>query len=270
MKLLAAAALALGLAAGAGSPTAEVSIPGKFYAPADLSVLVGTTVTWRNGDLTTHTVTADDDAFDSSFIPPGGTFGHTFVEPGTYKLHCTIHRYMHAVVRVYALVLNGPSRALPAGARTSLTGLAPDGATDVGLERLTAQGWEPIAHRAPAADETYSFAVVAAQPIAYRAVAGGTASRVVRISVAPKVSVEVEGSRLRISTDPARAGARVVLQTYDRERFTFRNGAAGALDATGGGQLPLPATPGAHVRVLVRGGGGWSNGASRVLLLRAG
>ena len=47
-------------------------MPAKLFAPRDLDVLVGTTVTWRNADSTTHTVTEDEDEFDSGFVRPGG------------------------------------------------------------------------------------------------------------------------------------------------------------------------------------------------------
>ena len=57
-------------------------MPGKFYAPEHLDVLVGTTVTWRNGDRSTHTVTEDDDVFDSGFIRPGQSFSRIFDRAG--------------------------------------------------------------------------------------------------------------------------------------------------------------------------------------------
>ncbi len=37
-------------AASADSPTRIVTMPGKLYDPARVSVLVGTTVTWTNDD----------------------------------------------------------------------------------------------------------------------------------------------------------------------------------------------------------------------------
>ena len=49
----------------------QVSIPGKAFAPSVVQVLVGDTVAWQNGDVTNHTVTADDGAFDSGFLAPG-------------------------------------------------------------------------------------------------------------------------------------------------------------------------------------------------------
>ena len=52
-------------------------MPGKLYDPARLDVLVGTTVAWKNDDSTNHTATAENDAFASGYIPPGGTSSRT-------------------------------------------------------------------------------------------------------------------------------------------------------------------------------------------------
>src|SRR5262249_36514215 len=73
MKLAAIALGALVLAAaapaaGGGGQVREVTMPGKFFAPGRIQVLVGDTVTWRNADGTNHTVTSDDDLFDSGYV----------------------------------------------------------------------------------------------------------------------------------------------------------------------------------------------------------
>jgi plastocyanin len=61
--------------AGSAEPVERtVVIPGKFFAPQRLTILVGDTVTWQNGDSSTHTVTADDGSFDSGDVAPSETF----------------------------------------------------------------------------------------------------------------------------------------------------------------------------------------------------
>src|SRR4029077_6695754 len=47
---------AAGSATAADAPSRDVSIPGKLFEPARITVLLGTTVTWRNGDASNHTV----------------------------------------------------------------------------------------------------------------------------------------------------------------------------------------------------------------------
>lgn len=75
-------------------PTNEVVIEGFAFKPATLSIPVGTTVTWHNNDSVTHTVTAQDNSFDSGSLSPGGTFAHTFEHKGTFEYHCKIHPSM--------------------------------------------------------------------------------------------------------------------------------------------------------------------------------
>jgi plastocyanin len=265
--LAGALALALAGAAAADSPTADVTIPGKFYAPSDLSVLVDTTVTWRNGDASTHTVTADDDSFDSGRLPPGGTFVRTFAQPGTYKFHCTIHRFMHGVVRVYAVVLVGPDHPLIVGAAAVLTGLAPASARTVVLQRRQGSTWQSVKQVAPTAG-AYRFVLSVRGPALYRTVAGRTASPVVIVHARPHVGAQIAGRSVNVTTSPPRSGARAVLQVYEREHFTFVPFAQTRLDGHGRARLPLPADLPAHIRVVVRGTQGWSDSPSRVLLVR--
>src|SRR5262249_29155653 len=96
-RLSAIVAVAFGLAAASASaadaPPRDVTMPGKLFEPARITILTGTTVTWHNSDATNHTVTADGDAFDSGYIGPGATFSYTFAKQGHYAYHCTIHKF---------------------------------------------------------------------------------------------------------------------------------------------------------------------------------
>ena len=82
-----------------GNPNA-VSIKSFAFSVSSLNVSSGTKVTWTNNDATAHTVTADDNSFDSGNIAPGATFSHTFSAAGTYPYHCTYHSMMTAEVVV--------------------------------------------------------------------------------------------------------------------------------------------------------------------------
>ena len=75
---------------------------GSFgFSPATLTILPGTTVTWKNMSSAPHTVTSDDgQTFDSGNIAPGGTFTFKFTVAGSYPYHCNIHPYMRAVVNL--------------------------------------------------------------------------------------------------------------------------------------------------------------------------
>ena len=78
-----------------------ISIKNFAFAPANLTVAPGTTVTWTNNDTTAHTVTADSGKGpNSSQIMPGASYSFTFQQARTYPYHCTIHPQMKATVTV--------------------------------------------------------------------------------------------------------------------------------------------------------------------------
>jgi plastocyanin len=85
---------------GGGGCDANVCLEGLAFAPEDVSVAVGETVTWANVDGTDHTVTSDDDTFDSGTLPDGDTFEQTFDEAGAFTYHCAIHSSMTGTVTV--------------------------------------------------------------------------------------------------------------------------------------------------------------------------
>ena len=63
----------------------EVGIFDYTFMPGSIEVSVGTTVTWVNNDVITHSVTATDGTFDSDVIQPGDTFTFTFTEAGEFE-----------------------------------------------------------------------------------------------------------------------------------------------------------------------------------------
>ncbi|MCC7370433.1 MAG: cupredoxin family copper-binding protein [Chloroflexi bacterium] len=70
------------------------------FAPKQLEVPVGTTVTWTNQDAIQHSVTASDGSFDSGLFTQGGTYAHTFDAPGAYTYVCSRHGSMMGTVVV--------------------------------------------------------------------------------------------------------------------------------------------------------------------------
>lgn len=89
----------LGSASGAMSATSPiVKIKDDAFVPTTVTVSPGTTVNFANVDGEAHTVTADDGSFDSK--PMTATWEHTFMKPGRYAYHCTIHADMHGTIVV--------------------------------------------------------------------------------------------------------------------------------------------------------------------------
>lgn len=87
----------------------DPSKPENAYDPLELTVAVGTTVTWTNSDIIPHTVTSGlsdgvtltpDGFFDSSFLNAGDTFSYTFTEAGEFPYYCLPHPWMQGKVTV--------------------------------------------------------------------------------------------------------------------------------------------------------------------------
>jgi hypothetical protein len=151
------------------------------------------------------------------------------------------------------------------GRQVVVAGLAPAGTAAVTLSRVG--GGEPPRTVKARPDGSFTVRFRATAPGKYRAAAGRAASPLVRIGVVPRVSVAHTATTVAVATVPARVGARVVLQTYDRDHFTWRTVAHTRLDARSRARLPIPAARPLRIRVVVRGEAGWSDAASPVIAL---
>ena len=81
--------------------TRTVLIQNFSFKPAHITIKQGTRVTWINKDMTKHTATANNGAFDSGVLRPGQSYSHTFKTAGrTNKYHCEIHPFMRGSVTV--------------------------------------------------------------------------------------------------------------------------------------------------------------------------
>ena len=88
----------LGSACG-GTTSANGPVIDMFdnrFAPDVLEVLAGTTVEFPNEGRVNHNVVDADGAFDSrepggEDQRPGESWSHTFSEPGTYSIYCSLH-----------------------------------------------------------------------------------------------------------------------------------------------------------------------------------
>lgn len=286
--LLTAAALAVpaqhdpghdaGSGTGTGTGTAgsatTVSMPGKYFAPAHLTVLVGDTVTWRNDDAAAHSVRADDGSFSSPSLGAGASWQQTFARQGSYPYYCTVHRQMRGTLEVASLGLTAPGAPVTPGGHATLDVVAPAGTDQVTLERLTATGADAVATTTPRPDGRGTFHVAVDAPGRYRARAGERLSTVVGVAVAPRVTATAtrRGRRVtvRATISPALPGARVELQRYVRERFDYlplrRGRSADGTTAT----FRFRTGARAALRVaVVEAPGGWSPGRSRNVVVQA-
>jgi plastocyanin len=72
--------------------SAEVTMPPSYrFDPVAIRVPVGTTVTWRNTDNFTHSVSVVGAGFPELSLAPGQSGTITFDQPGEYPYICTYH-----------------------------------------------------------------------------------------------------------------------------------------------------------------------------------
>ncbi|MEN9936525.1 MAG: hypothetical protein RLZZ387_3104 [Chloroflexota bacterium] len=101
-------------AAPRAQETKTVSIKDFRFDPATITVNVGDTVTWTNGDTVPHTATATDTSFDSGRLNNGQSFSFTFDKAGTFDYVCAFHDTMMGKVEVREAAAAAAPAAAPA------------------------------------------------------------------------------------------------------------------------------------------------------------
>ena len=85
-------------ALGSAPPQPAVTIDNFRFAPAEIVVPVGATVTWTNRDDIPHTVTSA--LFRSPPLDTDEQFSHRFDQAGRFAYFCSLHAHMQGVVLV--------------------------------------------------------------------------------------------------------------------------------------------------------------------------
>ena len=115
LAVLAIAAVAVGSAAcgsdkkksaattGNATTGTVITIKDFKFSPNPLKAKAGATITVKNDDSTTHTLTADDKSFDTGEVANGTSSKITLpTKAATVTYHCEIHNFMKASVEVTA------------------------------------------------------------------------------------------------------------------------------------------------------------------------
>jgi plastocyanin len=76
-----------------------VTIDNFTFAPAEMKVKVGDTVTWTNHDDIPHTVVSAG-KFRSKALDTDNSFSFTFTAAGDYKYFCSLHPHMTGMIKV--------------------------------------------------------------------------------------------------------------------------------------------------------------------------
>ncbi|MFD4431047.1 cupredoxin family copper-binding protein [Nocardia sp. NPDC058497] len=79
-----------------------IDVSGMKYSPADVTIKVGETVTWKFSDKAPHNVQGIGDkamGINSPIIDKG-EWSYTFTQPGTYRYLCSLHPDMRGSITV--------------------------------------------------------------------------------------------------------------------------------------------------------------------------
>ena len=72
--------------------TVEVRVGDNFYKPKRVTILVGTTVEWRNEGRNEHNVVPDRGSrFGVDELERDATYSYRFDKPGRYRYYCSLH-----------------------------------------------------------------------------------------------------------------------------------------------------------------------------------
>ena len=107
----------------------EPDLTSWHFAPAEVTVPVGSTVVWVNTGKEEHTVTSDSDSrekFDSGYKKRGASWQRVFSRPGRFSYYCAPHPWMKGTVVVVEGATPAPTSAAARGAdAASSTTVAP-------------------------------------------------------------------------------------------------------------------------------------------------
>lgn len=279
--LLTAFAL-LGWVGGPASASAETStirMPGKFFDPPRTTVVATDLVVFRNNDLVTHDVRIGGGVFDSGPIVRFSSWSQRVDPPGGYPFVCTLHPFMTGNLDVLAATLAAEPDSVLAGEPLTLSGRAPTGTTNVGVEQsVSGEAWTMAGPGvAPAPDGSFKATVAAVEGASYRVTTPAGASRPVAPRVQAGIDVHLVAERkrrhtfVRVHTMPAPKGITATLELYSRWHFRWHSQRRAKLDARGGAAFRLPASRRTFARVaLSRGRHGPVLTRSGVVSLRTG
>ena len=133
---LVAALLTLLCCSPALAADASVTIADKAFAPADVTISSGESVTWtwNESGHNVHVVSGPV-SFDSGFKDAGGTFARPLTAAGTYRYVCDAHPSMRGSVTV-GTPAAGPGPAVATAAPAAAGGAAALRLSAVSLSRL--------------------------------------------------------------------------------------------------------------------------------------
>jgi plastocyanin len=81
-------------------PGATITIDNFTFTPGELTVPVGTVVTWTDHDDIPHSIVAKDKTFRSTALDTDQSYAFAFTTAGTFEYFCGLHPHMTGKVIV--------------------------------------------------------------------------------------------------------------------------------------------------------------------------
>jgi plastocyanin len=82
------------------TPTYTINIKDFMFTPRNLTIPVGSKVTWTNKDEEPHKVAEVNSSFTSKPLDTDEGFTYEFTAPGKYEYFCTVHPRMTGTIIV--------------------------------------------------------------------------------------------------------------------------------------------------------------------------
>lgn len=223
---------ALVVAAGAGADTRTVQITKSGFTPANITVQLGDTVTWRNTDTAVHQVVADNGSFASPVLKSGETYSYTFTSNGRFAYRDEFAKARRGSVTVTgapaSVSLNPSASTVVYGSTVTLSGQTSGQITNEPVT-LTSQpfgkGTQSIATTMTSTAGNFAFQVTPSIQTAYQARWRTGTSPNVTVDVAPRVGLGRIGNRynVKVTSDLAYGGNYVWVQRKARLYGSWTN-----------------------------------------------
>ena len=191
-----------GFAFAAGLATKTVNIRSTGFAPENVTIAGGDTVRWRNLDSVNHQVVANNGAFASPIIRPGGAYARRMDTPGVYRYHDALKPSLRGTIRVTGAAPSVTAGVTPpivtAGNAVNISGaISPAAVGDtvvIYAQPYPQVSFVEIARVQTTTNGVYGFAHTPTILTAYKAEWRGKSSAVVSTAVAPALTLTRVGS----------------------------------------------------------------------------
>jgi plastocyanin len=189
LPLVALLAFACVASAASGERTVSttVMITANGFAPDDVSIRPGESITWKNGDTKAHQVVSDTGTFKSNTLKPGESFTYRFDDEASYSYHDATKTSSTGTVDVLtSSVTVGVSTIRTVyGSRVHVFGSIPSGASGESVTvTLTTYGRAPVMRNVVTNEGAYEFTFRPAANTGVSAAWNGTTSQ-----MEPKIGV---------------------------------------------------------------------------------